>query len=130
MAGQRGDARGRTAGRAPQMAFDMVGGARDPNATLAALRSLGRNGRLVVMGSMEADLPIPYVELMLNGWEVIGNFMYPRDAFARLFDLVRAGRLSLATIEPKSYPLAELPVAMEAAAAASSLECIVMQHRQ
>ena len=118
------------AGRAPQMAFDMVGGARDPNATLAALRSLGRNGRLVAMGSMEVDLPVPYVELMLNGWEVIGNFMYPRDAFARLFDLVRAGQLSLATLEPKSYPLAELPAAMEAAAAAGSLECVVMQHRQ
>ena len=37
---------------------------------------------------------------------------------------------SLAAIEPKSYPLAELPVAMDAAAAASSLECVVMQHQQ
>ena len=56
--------------------------------------------------------------------------MYPRNAFARLFGLVRSGQLSLAAIEPKSYPLAELPVAMDAAAAASSLECVVMQHQQ
>ena len=118
------------AGRAPQMAFDMVGGARDPNATLAALRSLGRNGRLVLMGSMSVDLPVPYLDMMLNGWEILGNFMYPRDAFARLFDLVRAGRLSLSAIEAKTYPLAELPEAMEAAAAADSFECIVMQHQE
>ena len=118
------------AGRAPQMAFDMVGGARDANSTLAALRSLGREGRIVLMGSMGVDLPVPYVELMMNAWEIIGNFMYPRDAFARLFDLVRAGHLKLDAIEPKTYPLAELPAAMDAAAAASSLECVVMRHRQ
>ncbi|WP_233889754.1 zinc-binding dehydrogenase [Paraburkholderia flagellata] len=41
------------------LAFDMVGGARDPNMTLAALRSLRREGRLVLMGSMTADLPFP-----------------------------------------------------------------------
>ena len=116
------------AGRAPQMAFDMVGGAQDADSTLAALRSLGRNGRLVLMGSMSVDLPVPYVELMLNGWEILGNFMYPRDAFARLFDLVRAGHLSLAAIEAKTYPLARLPEAMDAAAEAGSLECVVMQH--
>ena len=39
-----------------QMAFDMVGGARDPNATLAALYSLHRMGRLVLMGSMNTPL--------------------------------------------------------------------------
>lgn len=52
-----------------QMAFDMVGAARDPNMTLAALRSLSRDGRFVLMGSMTVPLPIPYTEVMLNSWE-------------------------------------------------------------
>ena len=33
-------------------------------------------------------------------------------------------------VEPRSYPLAEPPAAMEAAAAAGSFERVVMQHRQ
>jgi alcohol dehydrogenase len=110
-----------------QMAFDMVGQARDPNATLAALRSLRRGGRLVLMGSMSAPLPLTYMELMANNWEIIGQFMYPADAYRRLLDLVRAGLLDISPIRPRVFPLAELPDAMEAAATAASLECVVVQ---
>gem|GEM_PF-3797300 len=45
------------------MAFDMVGGARHLNATLAALCSLRRRCRLVLMGSMNASLPLSYTDL-------------------------------------------------------------------
>jgi alcohol dehydrogenase len=109
------------------MAFDMVGQARDPNATLAALRSLRRGGRLVLMGSMSAPLPLSYMELMANNWEIIGQFMYPADAYRRLLDLVRASLLDIRAIRPRVFPLSALPEAMQAAAAAGSLECIVVQ---
>jgi alcohol dehydrogenase len=39
----------------------MVGGAKDPTSTLAALNSLRRGGWLVLMGSMTVDLPISYI---------------------------------------------------------------------
>jgi alcohol dehydrogenase len=109
------------------MAFDMVGQARDPNSTLAALHSLRRGGRLVLMGSMTTELPIPYTTVMLNSWEIIGQFMYPASAYRRLLDLLRAGLLDISAIRPRVYPLAALPEAMEAAATAGNLECIVMQ---
>mgnify|MGYP003945857267 CR=1 FL=1 len=110
------------------MAFDMVGNASDPNMTLAALRSLRHGGRLVLMGSMTVPLPIPYLEVMLNNWEIMGQFMYPRDACARLLDLARSGQLDMNAIRPLSYPLSALPAAMEAAATAGNFECITMQH--
>jgi alcohol dehydrogenase len=110
-----------------QMTFDMVGQARDPNATLAALRSLRRGGRLVLMGSMSAPLPLSYMELMANNWEIMGQFMYPADAYRRLLDLVRAGLLDISAIRPRVFPLSALPEAMKAAAAAGSLECVVVQ---
>ena len=110
-----------------QMAFDMVGQARDPNATLAALRSLRRNGRLVLMGSMSSPLPLSYSELMANNWEIIGQFMYPANAYRRLLDLVRAHLLDISLIRPHVFPLAALPEAMEAAAKAGSLECVVVE---
>ncbi len=56
--------------------------------------------------------------------------MYPRDAFARLFDLVRAGHLPLHGMEAETYPLAELLATIDADAAAGSLRCIVMRHQQ
>jgi alcohol dehydrogenase len=41
--------------------------------------------------------------------------------------MVRGGRLDLTALEPKVYPLAELPAAMEAAQKAGSLEFVVMK---
>jgi alcohol dehydrogenase len=46
-------------GGGAHMAFDIVGQAGDANATLAALHSQRRGGRLVLMGSMTTDLPGP-----------------------------------------------------------------------
>jgi alcohol dehydrogenase len=116
-----------TAQGGAHMAFDMVGQARDPNSTLAALHSLRRGGRLVLMGSMTTDLPLPYTAVMLNSWEILGQFMYPVSAYRRLLDLLRAGLLDISAIRPRIYPLASLPEAMEAASTAGNLECIVMR---
>src|ERR1700726_3180267 len=107
-------------GGGAHMAFDMVGQARDPKATLAALHSLRRGGRLVLMGSMTIDLPLPYTTVMLNSWEIIGQFMYPASAYRRLLDLLRSGLLDISAIRPRVYPLAALPEAMEEAATAGN----------
>jgi alcohol dehydrogenase len=108
------------------IAFDIVGNAQDPSATLAALKSLRRGGRLVLMGSMAVPLPISYLDVMLNNLEIIGQFMYPRDAFLRLIHLARAGLLDLRAIRVRSFPLEALAEAMEAAATAGNLECVVV----
>ena len=79
------------------------------------------------MGSMTTDLPLPYGAVMLNSWEIIGQFMYPASAYRRLLDLLRSGLLDISAIRPRVFPLADLPTAMEAAATAGNLECIVMQ---
>jgi len=115
-------------GGGAHLAFDMVGGAKDPNMTLAALRSLRYQGRLVLMGSMTVPLPIPYLDVMLNGWEIIGNFMYPRQAYRRLLDLMRSGQIDLSVIRPRILPLSELPQGMALASDASNFECVVMRH--
>jgi len=106
------------------LAFDMVGNATDPRATLAALYSLRRNGRLVLMGSMSAPLPLSYSDVLRNNWEILGQFMYAPDAFRNLFDLARVGLLDLGAVATRSFPMAELPAAMEAAA--STRDAIVM----
>ena len=96
----------------------MVGNAADPRSTLAALTSLRRHGRLVLMGSMTVDLPIPYTQVMPNNWEIFGQFMYPASAYRRLLDLIRAGLLDLGALRVKVFPMSALAEAMEAAAEA------------
>jgi alcohol dehydrogenase len=112
-------------GGGAHLAFDMVGNASDPRSTLAALTSLRRNGRLVLIGSMTVDLPLPYMQIMLNNWEILGQFMYPASAYRRLIELVRSGLLDLSAIKPKVFPLTELREAMEAAAEAGNLQVVV-----
>jgi len=70
--------------------------------------------------------PSPFKNL-LNNLEIIGNFMHPTDAYRRLLDLLRVGRLDISPIVPKVFPLVALPEAMEAAAVAQSLECVVIR---
>jgi alcohol dehydrogenase len=118
------------AGGRVDLAFDMVGNAADPKMTLAGLRSLGREGRLVLMGSMTVDLPIPYTEVMLNGWEIIGQFMYPRDAYRRLLSLVSTGALDFGALSPVIFGIAELEAAIDRSANATGLECILIDHQE
>ncbi|WP_223119819.1 zinc-binding dehydrogenase [Salinicola corii] len=108
------------------LAFDMVGQAGDPSATLAALGSLSRNGRLVLMGSMTVPLSINYLQVMSMGLEIIGNFMYPRTALADLFALARAGLLDLSAIQSQSFPLDALTEAMAAARVAGNINSVVV----
>ncbi|HXT79280.1 MAG TPA: zinc-binding dehydrogenase [Acetobacteraceae bacterium] len=114
-------------GGGAHLAFDMVGQAGDANATLAALNSLRRGGRLVLMGSMTTPLPLSYSDIMRNNWEIIGQFMYPAGAYLRLIGLLRAGLLDINPIRPLVFALADLRKAMDAAADAGNLECVVMR---
>jgi alcohol dehydrogenase len=64
---------------------------------------------------------------MRNNWEILGQFMYPADALRRLLELVRAGLLDLGAIRPRTFALADLPAALDAAATAGNLACVVVQ---
>ena len=108
------------------LAFDQVGNAKDPNSTLAALGSLYRWGRIVLMGSSAVPIPINYLQMMFNNWEIIGNFMHPQGAYLPLLSLVRSGQLDLSPIKAKVFSLPELEPAIEYASKAGSLEITVV----
>jgi alcohol dehydrogenase len=76
---------------------------------------------------MGAPLPISYLDMMPNNLEIIGQFMYPRDAFLRLVALACSGLPDISAIRTRCFPLEALPSAMEAAAKAEALECIVVK---
>jgi alcohol dehydrogenase len=108
------------------LVFDQVGNAKDPNSTLSALGSLYRWGRIVLMGSSTAPIPLNYMQIMFNNLEIIGNFMHPQNAYLRLLALVRSGQLDMSPIKPKVFSLPDLLPAMEYANKAESLEIVVV----
>ena len=60
--------------------------------------------------------------MLANDWEVVGQFMYERNAPAKLASLAADGLLDLGKINVGRFPLAELPRAIEAAAAMQGLD--------
>ncbi|RZS79462.1 alcohol dehydrogenase [Motilibacter rhizosphaerae] len=104
------------AGGVVDLALDSAGRASSADGVLAALAALRRGGRLVLSGSMTVPLPLDYAGLLRGGKEVLGSFMHPPDAPARLLQLVAAGLLDLAAVPVETRPLADLPAAMARAA--------------
>ncbi|HLH50167.1 MAG TPA: zinc-binding alcohol dehydrogenase family protein [Roseiarcus sp.] len=114
------------AGRGADCALDLVGRAESADATLAALRSLRRGGRLALMGSVSQPLPLTVGEMLGQDWTVMGVFMYPRDAPARLARLIASGQLDLGLIRERAFPLADIEAAMNAAARMRSRDLTVL----
>lgn len=114
------------AGGRTDLALDLLGQATSTATTLAALRSLRRGGRLVLMGSASAPLELSFGDMLGNDWEVVGNFMYPKQAPARLASLLAAGLLDLDPIRVSRFPLSALPDAIAAAAGMQDLALTVV----
>jgi len=114
------------AGGGAHLAFDQVGNAKDPNSTLASLGALYRWGRIVLMGSSTAPIPLNYMLVMFNNLEIIGNFMHAQNAYLPLLALLRSGQLDMSPITPKVFALSDLTRAMEYAGNADSLEMVVV----
>src|ERR1700746_251582 len=114
------------AGGPADMGLDIIGRASDANSTLTALHALRRGGRLLLMGSMSVKLPIDYAQMLANNWSIIGNFMYPKDAFRRVSALVTTGALDVDRVEITTFPLAELRAAARKASELSGLQAVVL----
>ena len=83
----------------------------------AAAMTVRPHGTVVLMGGLRVGLELPYSHLMRNSITVRGQYMYPRDAPARLVALIRSGLLSLDDFEVTGF---ELDRANEAVAHAAT----------
>jgi len=80
---------------------------------------------MVLMGSMEVDLPIAYREMLIN-WELMGHFMYSGEDYRALIALVRSGQLALDAIAVERYAFNALEAAIDAAEEAQGLTCVTV----
>jgi alcohol dehydrogenase len=110
------------AGGRADVGLDLVGRASSAASTESTLRALRRGGRLVMMGSSSEPLQLGFYDMLANDWHVIGCFMYPKDAPARLALLVEGGLLDLGAVHVRTFALPELEQALDAAAGMRGLE--------
>jgi alcohol dehydrogenase len=112
----------KAAGGRADVALDLLGAAKSTSTTLSCLRALKRGGRLVLMGSAEVPLELSFREMLANDWEVVGQFMYSRQAPGELARLASEGLLDLKKIVVTTFELADFRRAIEAAALMQGLD--------
>ena len=64
------------------------------------------------MGALQEAIQIPYVEIMVRGLTIRGNFMYPPHAPAKISRMIEAGVIDLSVLDISKYPLTEAPAAV------------------
>jgi alcohol dehydrogenase len=114
-----------SAGGAHQV-LDFIGQTTDPGATRACIRALRRGGTAVFMGGVDADVPIPYREAMLEELVVRGCFMHPPSAPASIVRMAAAGTVPLEVFQATTFELAQVNEAVEHAARDKGLRATVL----
>jgi alcohol dehydrogenase len=110
------------AGGPAHVALDLLGSAKSTSTTLSCLRALKRGGRLVLMGSAEVPLELSMREMLANDWEVVGQFMYERQAPGQLARLAAEGLLDPKQVQVTTFKLADFKRAVESAALMQGLD--------
>ncbi|MCW5748087.1 MAG: zinc-binding dehydrogenase [Alphaproteobacteria bacterium] len=101
--------------------LDLLPPMASPAQVRTAVLAVRPYGRVVLMGGVGmaggAGLELPYSWMMRDCITVRGQWMYPRDAAARMVGLIRAGLLSLDTREVTTFSLDAVNDAVAHAAA-------------
>ena len=103
--------------------FDILPPAADQTQARAAIMTVRPNGRVALMGGVGMqggdDLALPYRWLMRNNITLRGQWMFPREAVARVAGMIRAGLLDLSRSEVTVFGLDQANEAVTHAAAHS-----------
>jgi alcohol dehydrogenase len=106
--------------------LDCLGGVKTPEPVLTCLNALRPGGTAVFIGGVEADIPLPYLRVMLSEWSIRGAFMYPRSAPGDLLRMIQAGTLKLEAIKTHVFSLDQIDEAISKAATLKGLEYSVV----
>ncbi|WED24959.1 SDR family NAD(P)-dependent oxidoreductase [Vibrio sp. JC009] len=107
-------------------ALCMVGQSTDSHSTSVSLNALQRGGQLILMGSTLAELSIDYNQLLLNNWEIKGNFMYTKEDYLALISLVKSGLINLSQIPAKTFSIEEIEQGIDEAGQLQGLNSVVL----
>lgn len=93
--------------------FEAAGSA---EALIQGLALLRRGATLVQVGTLPADVTLPFNDIMARELTVFGSFRFA-NVFGMALQLMTTGRVAVQKVISAVYPLAELPVALDRAMA-------------
>lgn len=102
--------------------LDCLGAVKTPDPVLTCINALRPGGTAVFIGGVEAEIPLPYLRIMLSELTIKGVFMYPRHAPSDLLRMIAAGTLDLKAIKTHVFPLERIGEAIDKAATLRGLE--------
>lgn len=115
------------AGGGADLVLDALGAVKSGEPTMSCINALRPRGTAVLVGGVQADLPLPYLSTMLSELTIRGAFMYPRHAPGELLRMIAAGTLDLKSIQIHTFPLDSINDAANHAAKLRGLNfCVVV----
>lgn len=115
------------AGGGPADVFiDAIGFTRDSGPTLAGIGALGLEGFAVLIGGLDAPVPVAYATQMIElKLTIRGSEWFPYAAAGELLRLIGVGVLDLGPLRAKCFPLDRVSDALDRAAEAADGFCHV-----
>ena len=100
--------KGLTDGDGVDVAIDALGAGAPPTATLDALRSVRKGGRMIIIGGVSGAVPVDVKWLMDNSIQLIGNLWFSTAEGQELADMAGSGTVDLSIFQPKVFPLSQV----------------------
>jgi D-arabinose 1-dehydrogenase-like Zn-dependent alcohol dehydrogenase len=97
-----------TDGEGVDVAIDALAAGAPPAATLDALRSVRKGGRMIIIGGVSGDVPVNVKWLMDNSIQLIGSLWFSTAEGQEIADMAAAGTLDLSIFQPKTFPLSHV----------------------
>ena len=97
-----------TGGEGVDVAIDSLAAGAPPAATLDALWSVRKGGRMVIIGGVSGDVPVNVKWLMDNSIQLIGSLWFSTAEGQEIADMAAAGTLDLSIFQPKMFPLSQV----------------------
>jgi len=107
------------AGDPADLFLDAIGFTENPATTVACIDALGVDGHAVLMGGLNAPVPIDYATQMIGRkLSIYGSEWFPRGLAERLLRMIGTGFFDLSKLSAHTFPLHQAQSALEAAASA------------
>lgn len=103
-----------TDGLGADVFIDAIGPGAPHEISISGIKSLRRGGRMVDIGGMAEDLPVPMFQLMCYQISVIGSLWFSVAEGQDIAAMAAAGTLDLSLFEQEVFPLSQVNDALDA----------------
>jgi alcohol dehydrogenase len=96
------------AGGGADMVLDALGTVYTPEPTMACINALRPRGTAVFIGGAPTELPLSYVQIMLQELTIRGSFMYPRHVPGDILRMINGGILDFNAVKVHAFSLDDI----------------------